>query len=174
MVLADLGELASTDIRRRLRDTGLLESELDAHDEDAARGDAAELEIAEEGAEREDERIESVLDGSPVIEMLLAEIARRGALAPCVYPWSRQGAVIQRTGQHLRQVRPMSSCFGSRWRQPHSASSDAGLKPSGHSTTSSFWLFVDTSGRGHVGLRLPGPALADRDRMYGPSRSPAR
>lgn len=96
MILADLSELASTEIRRRLRDTGLLESELDAHDEDAAREDAAELEVDEEGAEREDERIESVLDGSPVIEMLLAEIARRGTLAPCVYPWSRQGAVIQR------------------------------------------------------------------------------
>lgn len=96
MILADARELASTEIRRRLRDTGLLEPELDERDEDDAQAEAEELGIDDNGAQREDECLEGVLDASPVIEMLLAEVARRRALAPCVYPWARGGAVIER------------------------------------------------------------------------------
>ena len=97
MMLADVRVLASTEIRRRLRDTGLLEPELDERDEDAAADEAEELGIDDDGAEREDDRLEDVLDASPVIEMLLAEVARRREIAPCVYPWVRDGAVVALT-----------------------------------------------------------------------------
>ena len=97
MMLAGAGQLGLSEIRKRLRDTGLLGAELDERDEEAAEEEAEELGIDDDGAEREDGRLEDVLDASPVIETLLEEIARRNDLAPCSYRWSREGSIVQRT-----------------------------------------------------------------------------
>jgi hypothetical protein len=96
MILADFEELAAADIRRRLRDTGLLDPDLEAQDEIAAELESESIGADDDGAERDDARVEEVLDASPVIEMLLAEIARRRTIAPGVYPWARDGSMLDR------------------------------------------------------------------------------
>jgi len=96
MMLEDADDLAATEIRRRLRDTGVLEADVEERDERAAEEEEATLGYDEDAADREDDRVEEVLDASPVIEMLLEEVSRRRNLAPCVYPWQRDGARIER------------------------------------------------------------------------------
>lgn len=96
MLLDGAASIATAEIRRRLRDSGLLEGELEEQDERNAADEAREVGLDPGAGEQEAPGVDRVLDASPVIESLLAEIARRSSLAPCLYPWRRSTDEVER------------------------------------------------------------------------------
>jgi hypothetical protein len=96
MLLDGAASIATAEIRRHLRDSGLLEDELEEQDERNAADEAREVGLDPEAGEREAPELDRVLDASPVIESLLAEIGRRSSLAPCLYPWRRSTDEVER------------------------------------------------------------------------------
>jgi hypothetical protein len=91
MLLSGSSQLGSAEIRRLLRDHGLIE---DLDDPDAIEGEGGPT--APTAASRDDAELDGVLNASPVIEMLLQEIDRRREIAPCVYPWELAGQGVGR------------------------------------------------------------------------------
>jgi hypothetical protein len=84
MLLSGSTQLGPAEIRRLLRDNGIID-ELDDDPDVMEAGQDPTIDVT--AGSREDGSLERVLDASPVIEMLLEEIARRRDIAPCVYPW---------------------------------------------------------------------------------------